>query len=197
VCSSDLNQAFTHNRFVATLEHFQQFAGALQPLADAGKLRGLLAQFPPEFLPSGGTVGWLGRLRDQFAPYPLFVEFRHRKWDAPRVIQQLRTEGLGYCMTDLPRRSTLPTLVPAATTRTGYLRMHGRNPEWYHPFTSRYDYAYSDTELSGVIARLRQVSPMAGEAFVFFNNCHAGWAVHSAKRFQELLRAGQCSFLSG
>ncbi len=192
-----LNQAFTHNRFLATPERFAQFHRALQPLAEAGKLRGLLAQFPPEFLPSRDTAGWLCRLRDEFAPYPLSVEFRHRKWDAPKMIQYLRAQGIGYCMTDLPRRAPLPTLVPAATTKTAYLRMHGRNQEWFRPTTSRYDYTYSDRELSGVIERLRQVSPMAGEAYVFFNNCYSGRAVRSAKRFQELLRSDHHSLPSG
>jgi uncharacterized protein YecE (DUF72 family) len=182
-----VNQAFTHNRFEATPERFQQFLGALQPLADSGKLRGLLAQFPPDFLPTPEAAGWLRALRERFAPHSLFVEFRHRRWDAPKVIQQLRKDGLGYCITDLPRLTPLPTFVPAATTKTAYVRLHGRNPEWYRPSTGRYDYSYSDFELTGVIARLRSMNPSPGEAYVFFNNCYSGRAVRSAKRFQELL----------
>lgn len=183
-----VNQAFTHNRFQANTARFQEFLSALRPLAEAGKLRGLLAQFPPDFLPTLQTTAWLRRLRDRFAPYPLYLEFRHRKWDAPRVIQHLRKEKLGYCITDLPRLPTLPTFVPAATTGAAYLRLHGRNPEWRKPTTSRYDYHYSDFELSGIIARLRSITPSPGEAYVFFNNCYSGRAVRSAKRFQELLR---------
>jgi uncharacterized protein YecE (DUF72 family) len=182
-----VNQAFTHNRFAATGERFRQFVGALQPLAETGKLRGLLAQFPPDFLPSPKAVAWLRHLRDGFAPWPVFMEFRHRGWDPPKVIQELRKEDVGYCITDLPKLPPLPTFVPAATTKTAYVRMHGRNREWRRPSTSRYDYSYSDFELTGIIARLRSITPSPGEAYVFFNNCYSGRAVRSAKRFQELL----------
>ncbi len=189
-----VNHAFTHNRAEADLERFRHFSGALQPLAEAGKLRGLLAQFPPDFQPTREAGAWLKRLKEGFAPHPLFVEFRHRRWDTPKIIQHLRAEGLGYCIADLPRVAPLPAFVPAVTNGTAYLRLHGRNREWSNPSTSRYDYAYSDHELQGILARLAHFSPSAGEAYIFFNNCHCGQAVRSGKRFLELLLAGQRSF---
>src|SRR5574340_1181592 len=63
-----LNQAFTHNRFGATPERFQQFLGAVHPLADAGKLKGLLAQFPQDFRPTREAAAWLRRLKEAFEP---------------------------------------------------------------------------------------------------------------------------------
>ena len=189
-----VNQAFTHNRWQLTPEHYKQFLAAVQPLVEAAKLKGLLAQFPPDFLPTTENTAWLRHLKDAFAPYPLYVEFRHRKWDAPRVVKQLALDGLGYCITDVPRLADLPTFVPAVTTGTAYLRLHGRNREWYRPSTSRYDYHYTDHELQGLLARLTGLSPSAGEAYIFFNNCHCGQAVRSGMRFQELLHAAQLTF---
>lgn len=179
-------QAFSHNLGEATQVAFDRFRRGIAPLIESGKARGVLAQFPSSFLPTRRTAQWLKRLRDEFLPLPLFVEFRHRVWDHPKVYDYLQKESIGYCMTDLPDVPPLPRLQPVVTNGTAYVRMHGRNPEWYHPTTSRYDYAYSDTELSTSIAVIEGLSSIPDDVFFFFNNCHGAGAVRSGKRLREL-----------
>jgi len=184
-------QAFTHNLHEATLEAFQRFRQGIAPLAETGKLRGVLAQFPSAFRPDRKAAAWLRFLRDRFAPFPLFVEFRHRDWDRPRCFDYLRHQRIGYCITDLPRLYPLPAFLPVVTNGVAYLRMHGRNRDWRRPSTSRYDYAYTDDELHFVLGRIKAITPASGEIYIFFNNCHCGHAVRSGRRFQELLRLTQ------
>lgn len=185
---------FTHNLREATPKAFRTFHQGIAPLAQSGKLCGLLAQFPPAFMPGKESRDWLQYLRKRFAPFPLFIEFRHPHWGAPENFDFLKQEDFGYCMADLPDLDTLPSLAPAVTNGIAYVRFHGRNREWYRPTTSRYDYQYSDEELRSVLDKIGKISPPPSQAFIFFNNCHAGVAVRSAKRClalsQQLLTSG-------
>jgi len=181
-----LYQAFTHNLAEASPEAFLHFRRGIAPLLDSGKLEGLLAQFPPAFLPSEDAREWLLYLREWFAPIPLFMDFRHRDWNTQDNLTFLQQEGLGYCFVDVPPVLPLPHFLPRVTNGVGYLRLHGRNRKWYRPQTSRYDYHYRERELRSVLTTLRGISPPPSHIFIFFNNCHAGAAVRSAKRFREL-----------
>ena len=192
-----LYQAFTHNLAQASPEMFLHFWEGIAPLAESGKLEGVLAQFPPGFLPSSDTREWLGYLRAWFAPIPLFVEFRHRAWGTAENLAFLQQAGLGYCMVDMPRVSSLPSFLPWVTNGVGYVRLHGRNRLWYRPLSSRYEYHYHDGELRGLLASLEGITPRPSEVFIFFNNCHAGAAVRSAKRFRELAAAHATPALPG
>ena len=74
-----LHSAMTHER-KPRLGEFSAFKTCLEPLATAGKLLGLLAQFPWSFqdtLPNRDYLVWL---RGQLADYPLHMEFRHISW---------------------------------------------------------------------------------------------------------------------
>src|SRR5207253_11209980 len=102
--SSDLYQKFTHpgmfkERVVKSLpEHardeseaitalarpneadLDEFRRGIEPLASAGKLGALLAQFPASFKNDGPAREYLTSLLRAFDGYPLAVELRHRTW---------------------------------------------------------------------------------------------------------------------
>jgi uncharacterized protein YecE (DUF72 family) len=52
----------------------------------------------------------------------------------------------------------------------------------------RYDYDYSERDLSEWVARVRALAQQAKQTYLFFNNCHAGQAARNAKLMEELLR---------
>ena len=52
----------------------------------------------------------------------------------------------------------------------------------------RYDYDYSERELTEWIARVQALAQQAKQTYLFFNNCHAGQAARNAKLMEELLR---------
>src|SRR5512134_395303 len=59
---------------------YQAFARSVEPVLDAGKLHGLLAQFPYSFQRTPENERFLHALKERLPDVPLFVEFRHRSW---------------------------------------------------------------------------------------------------------------------
>ena len=208
-----LNAAMTHER-ATDPALYRSFLDVLQPLRDAGKYFGLLAQFPWGFRRSEGAKRHLETLRERLPDEPLWVEFRHDSWMHPQLPAWLRERGLGYCAVDEP---ALPGLVPPVvhlTTDAGYVRFHGRNAaNWWASARERpdagggpdaggradapparpgsgdrYDYDYAEAELREWVARIGELARQAKQTYLFFNNCHAGQAARSAKLMEELLR---------
>jgi uncharacterized protein YecE (DUF72 family) len=173
-------------------ELYRTFREAMRPLQDAGKLQGLLAQFPYGFKNTQVNRGFLAELRERLPDAPLFVEFRHAGWIVEPVFPFLQHLRLGYVSVDEP---ALPGLVPPvarATTDVGYVRLHGRNAaKWYaggeRGGSERYDYLYSEQELQDWVLKIRQMVQEARQVYVFFNNCHAGKAPVNAQAMKDLL----------
>lgn len=184
-----LNQAMTHQN-ATDPALYGEFRAVLQPLKDAGKYDGLLAQFPWAFRRTDANKAHLEALRALLPDEPLWVEFRHASWMHPRLPEWLRERSLGYCAVDEPR---LPGLVPPVThltTDAAYVRLHGRNERtwWGRGGGDRYDYDYAEHELQEWVERIRALAEKAKQTYVFFNNCHAGQAARNAKLMEELLR---------
>jgi len=187
-----LNHAMTHEDSVEPAL-YREFLAAVQPLKDAGKYDGLLAQFPWSFQKTEAAKSHLEHLRELLAGEPLCVEFRHASWMHRQLPEWLRERSLGYCAVDEP---VLPGLVPPVvhlTTDTGYVRFHGRNAAtwWGRGGGDRYDYDYAERELLEWVERVRVLAERAKQTYLFFNNCHAGQAARNAKLMEELLRRQQ------
>ncbi len=184
-----LHQSMTHARTDdAAID--REFRACLQPLKDAGKYRGLLAQFPYGFKRDDSAKAHLERLRERLGEEPLWVEFRHDSWMHPKLPGWLRERRLGYCAVDEPALRGLVPPVTHLTTDIGYVRFHGRNERtwWGSAQGDRYDHEYSEAELTEWLERLRTLAQQAKQTYLFFNNCHAGQAARSAKLMEELLR---------
>ena len=124
-------------------ELYRVFARAVEPILAAGKLQGIMAQFPTSFHRTAENENFLVALKERLPEVPLFVEFRHRSWAEESVWERLETEGIGYVSVDEP---DLPGLVPpiarvTGPERIGYVRLHGRNKEnwWRNPERGRPD----------------------------------------------------------
>jgi len=123
----------THKRSLEP-DLYRAFTRAIDPLQSAGKLSGILAQFPYAFRRTPENETFLLALRERLPRVPLFVEFRHVSWIRDEIFPWLEDQGLGYVSVDEPE---LPGLVPPiarATSPIGYVRLHGRNKEnWWRP----------------------------------------------------------------
>lgn len=207
-----LHASFTHGGALDATA-VRAFHDAIAPLEAAGRCHGLLAQFPWAFRRDERTKEHLERLRAAFPDGPLWVEFRHDSWMHPRLPSWLAERGLGYCAVDEP---ALPHLVPPVahvTNGIGYVRFHGRNARsWWGSAAPtprgverapsreqlRYDHAYTEAELMEWMGRLATMAREARETYLFFNNCHAGQAAHSARLMQELIeRQGRLAGVDG
>ena len=180
------NQETTHmlNRDVAPA-----FIEALEPMTAAGKLAGVLMQFPQSFHRTAGARKYLSAALEDFASVPLAVEFRHHSWDRPEVLAGLSERNVTVVIPDVPAIEALYSPSPAVTTRTGYLRLHSRDAsKWYAGAQARYDYNYTAADIRKL---LDDWSPLAGQTdrvYTFFNNCHRGQAAENAEAMRRILR---------
>ncbi len=179
----------THKRDNEARE-IEDLVKLLEPLSDAGKLAGLLAQFPASFHAIGQNEHYLTLLAERKADIPLFVEFRHHSWDTERAVSLLGDLNLGWVAVDLPAIRSLPRARPAVTMDQAYIRLHGRNAQtWYDPQAGdRYSWDYSELELREWIPRIQALESRAELSYLFFNNCHMGWAVKNALLMKDILQ---------
>lgn len=184
------NQEMTHKKS-RDQGLYRTFTEAIQPIRDAGKFSGVIAQFPWGFKYTPENREHLKFLADRFRDCPLFVEFRNGEWIRESVFEGLEAEGIAYCSVDEPRLKGLVPPLARATAGIGYVRLHGRNAKtWWargRAAGDRYDYLYSEDELKEWVAKIQAMSKTASRTFVFFNNCHAGQAARNAKLMQALL----------
>lgn len=183
------HRSFTHDR--RDLEdQTSEFNEALRPMRESGKLKGYLAQFPYGFKNTRANLDHIRSGKQLFGDIPLYVEFRHVSWDKPEVYEELAKEDIGVCSVDEPALSGLFPPKAVATTKTGYVRLHGRNARnWWGKGGDRYDYLYSKEELLDWKKKIDSLKSRTDKIYLFFNNCHLGQAVRNAKMFVELLQA--------
>jgi len=161
-------------------EIFRRFHDALEPLREAGKLGGILLQFPSYVVPKAASFDYLEWAQEQLGGDEALVEFRHASWldDEHRdeTLAFLQRRGMTYVIVDAPRlegRNVLPTVV-ATTSPTAYVRFHGRNAETWNKrvrsAAERFDYLYSEEELGEWVESLSQLSEKAETVYAMFNN---------------------------
>jgi uncharacterized protein YecE (DUF72 family) len=176
-------------------EDFGVFSEGIAPLAEAGKLGVLLAQFPTSFRPDAERLGYLEALirRLRGAGFPLAVELRHREWtegEETRAIRALMEEqSVAWVMIDEPRFKTSIRHVPL-TADVAYFRFHGRNyAQWWKHGESedRYNYLYSPEEQKHLAEDVREVSSKTTETFIYYNNHYGAKAVVNAHQLQRML----------
>jgi uncharacterized protein YecE (DUF72 family) len=161
-------------------EVFARFHEALAPLRDAGKLGGILMQFPSYVVHKPISLEYLEWASDQLRGDRMLVEFRHRSWleedNRARVFSFLEELGATYVTVDAPKteaKNLIPTVV-ATTSPAAYVRLHGRNAKTWNvrggSASERFDYLYSPEELAEWVDPLRDLSSRAEDVYVLFNN---------------------------
>lgn len=161
-------------------EVFARFRAALEPLRAAGKLGGILLQFPSYVVAKDLSRDYLAWAVEQLRGDRALVEFRHRSWldeeNRAATLAFLEELGATHVVVDAPKteaKNLVPTVV-AATSPLAYVRMHGRNAETWNvrggSASDRFDYLYSDEELAEWSEPLRELGETADEVYVLFNN---------------------------
>jgi uncharacterized protein YecE (DUF72 family) len=163
-----------------------EFRAAIDPLASAGKLGALLAQFPASFKNEPDSASYLAWLLERFADYPIAVELRHRSWsDQPvETLQILAHHGAAWAQIDEPkfRFSIRQNLLPNVRTFY-YLRLHGRNAAqwWSHEKSEdRYNYLYSAAELQPFAEAAQEAARGVKKAYLYANNHFSAKSVANA-----------------
>lgn len=193
-----LYQKFTHpatalDRTAITRADIDLFKGGIEPLAAAGKLGPLLAQFPSRFHDTPEARDYLAWLLRTFAEYPLVVELRHRSWSEARADTEalLAAGHAAWAEIDEPKftGSIEQTLTPNIAELM-YVRLHGRNAaQWWDAPESedRYNYLYSAAELAPITDRLRAARAHVRKLYLYMNNHFAAQAVTNATMARHLM----------
>jgi uncharacterized protein YecE (DUF72 family) len=161
-------------------EIFRRFLDALEPLRRAGKLGGILFQFPSYVVPKERSYDYLRWAREQLGDHEMLVEFRHASWydeeHREDTLAFLESLGATHVVVDAPRiegaKDVAPTVF-ALTSPTLYVRFHGRNAATWRKrggsAADRFDYLYAAEELRELVGPLRELAAGAEQAFAVFN----------------------------
>jgi len=193
-----LFQKFTHPNMAAgagaiSRADLDTFKAGIEPLAAAGKLGALLAQFPPSFHDTPEARAYLDWLLEAFGDHPVAVELRHKSWsDAAAATRALLdARGAAWVQIDEPK---FASSVRQAFEPNGhalfYARLHGRNAAqwWEHDEAEdRYNYLYSDAELRPMAEKVRAAAAQVKKAYLFLNNHFSASAVANATTIRRLV----------
>lgn len=190
--TAKLWRRLTHEREAYGAAEVAAARAPLDALAGAGRLGAVLAQFPWSFKRDGEALAWLRDLVPALAGLPLVVEVRHASWNVAETYAELSEWGVGFVNVDQPlfARSLGPSAV--ATSRVGYVRVHGRNYQnWFREKAGRderYDYLYTADELRPWAERTRALAGAPGveDVYVVTNNHFRGQAVANAAMLASL-----------
>ncbi|MFF0097392.1 DUF72 domain-containing protein [Streptomyces canus] len=179
---------------VAPDEVWARFAAGIEPLREAGRLGGVLFQFPPWFRPGARAERFLEETAARTAGWPVHVEFRHPDWwaepqrDLTRAL--LSTYGFAAVAVDMSQDlpTSLPPVTPVTAPRLSVVRFHGRSASWGRGSKEeRFRYDYRRAELTEWLPRLHALAEQVDELHVLFNNCCGAAAVQAAETMASLL----------
>ena len=170
-----------------------EYRRGVDPLARAGKLGAVLAQFPPSFKQSPESLGYLDGLLGRLDEYPIAVELRHRSWSDgfDETLSLLNSRRAALAQIDEPkfktsiRQNQLPNI-----TGFYYMRLHGRNAAqwWTHDKAEdRYNYLYSSAELNGFSETAGAAKRLVKKFYLYFNNHFSAKAVVNAVMIKQQL----------
>ena len=174
------------------------FLRATSIFRDAGKLGVFLLQLSPSFSPRKHELSELDRLIEMLSDYDLAIEFRNRNWaigdQLHSTIEFLQRHDAIFVNVDAPVSEhfmVMPSEVDEVTnSKLAYLRLHGRNAKAYitgKTVAARFDYDYSENEITEVAQRSRKLAKEAREVHVIFNNNNLDYAPRAALRLRKAL----------
>ena len=192
--TAKLPHEFTHERaWDAVL--VRQMRDGIAPLCESGRLLGLLAQFNHEFVFTADAVAHVASLVTAFrGAARLFVEVRHRSWNADAAMAAMADLGVGVLELDYPGTASgfSRDVTGVHGGGTAYLRLHGRNRAWFVKGAGRdevYDWRYSATEVAQLGERMLRIAKDGARTLVVANNHFRGNALQVVEDLLAWYRA--------
>jgi uncharacterized protein YecE (DUF72 family) len=193
--SAKIHQEVTHGGRVEPALA-EAFRAGLAPLAEAGLLRHLLAQFRYDFQDTPASREHLARIRAAFGPLgPLVLELRHVSWQQPEPLAWLAELGVTVANLDYPAGPASFSLPVCTVGKDAYFRLHGRNREaWYSRDAGRdetYNYLYGPEELDGIRERMKRIKAASASLTVVANNHYQGRELVNALQLKAKEKGGR------
>jgi uncharacterized protein YecE (DUF72 family) len=169
-----------------TQSDIDDYRAGIEPLARAGRIGALLAQFPASFKDTPSSREYLAQLLRAFSDYRVAVELRHKSWSDTfgETIGLLNGFGAALVQIDEPkfklsiRQNWLPNI-----TGFYYVRLHGRNAKqwWHHEHRDdRYNYLYTAQELQEFAETASAAKELVKKSYLYTNNHFAAKSVVNA-----------------
>lgn len=206
------NRLLTHEIDGQWQNYAEEFKKALEPLNQKACLSAVLFQFPESFHYTNENRLYLSKLIQNFAAYPVVIEFRHKEWVRESVFAGLEKLKASLCFCDMPPLKNLPDMKVAELAENSeensnpfigpnaYIRLHGRNANaWYavnentdssenQNGSQRYNYDYSNQELAQFVPVINSAYNTGKKVHVYFNNHPNGNGAKNAKTLKEMLQ---------
>jgi len=193
--TAKVHRSITHERPAPSAVALAPTLDGLRPIADAGRLLGLLVQFPHRFRFDETARARLGALAESLVGWPWVVEVRHADWHRAEAVDWLGRLGAGWCVVDQPQLDTTARATPRALGSLGYLRLHGRNAaNWFREDAgrdARYDYLYAGDEIDEMADVARAIAEHAEEVVIVQNNHFRGQALVNALQLKHRLNGAR------
>jgi uncharacterized protein YecE (DUF72 family) len=175
---------------------WDMFLGALEPLAEAGKLGSLLFQFPPWFTIKKSNKQYILDCAKRAAPWRICVEFRNTSWlsddNKDETLEFLEAYDLPYVCVDMPQgfKSSVPPIVASTSPELAVVRFHGHNAAQWESGSvqQRFAYLYSPEELEAWVPKLQELASQSEQTHVLMNNCHSDYAQRNGAQLAALLQ---------
>lgn len=127
------------------------------------------------------SYDYLEEVRQRLAGYLVAVEFRHESWmtgerrDATLAFEQ--QHAFVNVVVDEPQgaRNSIPSVWAITNPALAIVRLHGRNDATWNlkdstSASDRFNYDYSDEELTALAAPIQQLARSAAQVHAIFNN---------------------------
>lgn len=176
----------THNIDNNWPKYGDSFISAVSAMGD--NLKAVLFQFPQSFHYTVANRRYLGSVLSMFQSFPKVVEFRQKEWYKTSVFNGLEKFDTALGLAYQPKLPDLPPLEPIVTTNFSYLRFHSNDKSaWYEEGRKRYDYLFSEEELSSTVPLINTISKKALNLYIYFNNHPGGKATQNVHMLEKLL----------
>ncbi|MDB5898914.1 MAG: hypothetical protein JWP41_2516 [Ramlibacter sp.] len=179
-------------------ELWRRFIEALAPLKAAGKLGAVHFQFAPWLVRNRAAIAHVEHCVDKMPGHLLAAEFRHATWFHGEHLEQTlaweRALGLVHTVVDSPQgfANCVPCVWDVTSPKLAIVRLHGRNKETWNKkglvaSSGRFDYWYSEDELSAMVPEVRHLASQAQAVHVIFNTNNEDQGQVAARTMRELL----------
>jgi uncharacterized protein YecE (DUF72 family) len=179
-------------------ELWKRYRDALDPLRRTGRLGAVLFQFAPWVTSAPEGVSHVEECAHRMAGDLVAVEFRNSSWLDERhlgsTLAMLSANELIHVIMDAPSgvKSRAQTVWETTSATLALIRLHGRNATTWNAtgaasVSVRFDYDYSDDELTELAAPIRDSATRAARTHVIFNNCFEDQGQRNAQTLMGIL----------
>lgn len=188
-------------------ELWRRYLEAIAPLRAAGKLGAVHFQFAPWLTSAPDGRAHVEHCADMMnGQHVMAVEFRNRSWfdekHAQSTLALERERGLVNVVVDEPQgpSNSIPSVWEVTNPSLALIRLHGRNHETWNikgatAASDRFNYDYSDDELSELSIEIQKIAKSVSQTHVVFNNNYEDQGQRNARMLMEILGAAAKSQL--